>query len=414
MMAKRIAAWAFLGAALVVAGGIAAWQLHVAVLRSSFEAQRAVASVLIDAGASDARRVVDAVERPGLHVIVEDHMRGRVLEAVGSRIDERPAGMPPPRMGPPGLGGPPVRTPLNQFVGSLARIPPVRIEGDALSVVLTPDINALKVWFFTDVAIVLLLVAAIAVAAIAGGTRIAGAARARLEATLEERRAAAAEFQRFIGDAGHELRTPLTIVSGYSEILAQRFAGTDDEDIARLLHGMHAETARMRAMVEKMLLLARLESPVSVPRLVEIDTVAKDAVNAMRARFPSREIELTSGERAAIVIDQDDLYEALHNLIENALKYAPGSPVDVRTVVSGGRAAVRVADRGPGIPAEEQSAIFERFYRGSERADAEGSGLGLSIVKRVAGRWNGTIGLESRPGMTVFTLTFPLAVEEAP
>lgn len=414
-MAKRIAAGAFFAAALVIVAGVAAWQAHVRAVRELLDAQRAVASVLLDAGARDARTVILTVARPGLHVIVEDHDNGEVQETRDGRIDVRPAGAPPPGMGPPGLApGMRPAPPLNQFAGSLARIAPVRVDGDALSVVITPDVNALKAWLFTDATICLLLLAAIAGTAIASGARLAGIARARLEATLEERRAAAAEFQRFLGDAGHELRTPLTIVSGYSEILARRFEDSNDEDIARLLRGMHAETTRMRALVEKMLLLARLDSPMSVPRLVGIESVAQDAVNAMKARFPGRDVELTSEADAAIVIDRDDLYEALHNLVENALKYAPNSPVEVQAGAREGRAAVRVADRGPGIPKSEQAAVFERFYRGSERSDAEGSGLGLAIVKRVADRWNGTVELESRPGMTAFTLTFPLAVEETP
>ena len=414
-MSKRIAAYAIVAAAIVIAAGVAAWQAHVRVVRSTLETQRAVASVLLDAGARNAHTVILTVARPGLHVIVEDHDNGEVQETMSGRIDVRPAGAPPPETGPP--GAPPgmrPAPPLNQFVGSLARIAPVRIDGDALSVVITPDINALKLWLFTDTAICLLLVAVITGTAIASGARLAGLTRARLEATLEERRAAAAEFQRFLGDAGHELRTPLTIVSGYSEILARRFENSDDEDIARLLRGMHAETTRMRALVEKMLLLARLESPASVPRLVDIESVAEEAVNAMNARFPDRDVEITGGGGAAIVIDRDDLYEALHNLVENALKYAPGSPVEVRTGVRDGHAVVSVADRGPGIAPGEQASVFERFYRGSERNDTEGSGLGLAIVKRVADRWNGAVELESHPGMTAFTLTFPLAVEEAP
>jgi signal transduction histidine kinase len=132
----------------------------------------------------------------------------------------------------------------------------------------------------------------------------------------------------------------------------------------------------------------------------------------MRAKYANRNIDVRDGNRAHVVIDQDDLYEALHNLIENALKYAPGSDVNVQTGIEAGRAYARVIDHGPGIPAAEKGAVFKRFYRGAGRSDSEGSGLGLAIVARVADRWNGTIDLDSSARETVFTLTFPLADEE--
>ena len=167
----------------------------------------------------------------------------------------------------------------------------------------------------------------------------------------------------------------------------------------------------MRALVEKMLLLARLESAVSVPRVVDVRAVADEAVATMRARFPDRAIDV-AGEGAATIVDPDDLYAAVHNLVENALNYA-ASPVRVEAARDGSAARITVRDRGPGIAAADRAKIFERFYRGAVDGVA-GSGLGLSIVARVAERWNGTVTLDSRPGDgAAFTLRFPLA-EEVP
>jgi signal transduction histidine kinase len=96
-------------------------------------------------------------------------------------------------------------------------------------------------------------------------------------------------------------------------------------------------------------------------------------------------------------------------LVENALRYAPESPVEVRATARDGLVAIEVADRGPGIPEGERAMIFERFYRGTDRTDSEGSGLGLAIVRRVVERWGGTLSLNSGDGETRFIMRFPVA-----
>lgn len=417
-MTRRIALAASLAAAISVGGCIAVWQIRMHAVAASIVAQADVARALLSSPPSDPRLLLRSLIRPGVHVIVEDRATATIYEWRGRGIEIHPAGTLPggrvPRVQPPDAPPRPgAQTPFDQFVAGLAHIRPIRVDGMPYSVVFTPLVNDLDAWFTGDAATGFALVIVIFTAAVRASAREVRMQRAHLEEALEERRAAAAEFQRFLGDAGHELRTPLTIVSGYTDILATRLREHPDDDVRRLLRGMTAETARMRGLVEKMLLLARLESASSVPRLIEMDRVAQEAIDAMRARFPAREVALERDGSAAIVIDQDDLYEAVHNLVENALKYAPGSPVAVQTSARDGCAALRVIDRGPGIPASERTAVFERFYRCVDRDVAtEGTGLGLAIVKRVADRWNGTVALDSRPGRTVFTLSFPLAVEE--
>jgi two-component system OmpR family sensor kinase len=216
------------------------------------------------------------------------------------------------------------------------------------------------------------------------------------------------QLRRFVADASHELRTPLTVMSGYVDILRGRHDGeTLDE---RLVEGMHAETARMRMLVEKMMTLARLESHGGVPRLIDVATAARDAAQTLRRRYPERNVDVRTEQTASIIIDADDYAAALGNILENAVKYAPGSAVLIETAVRDGCASTAVIDKGPGIPAGQRDAIFEQFYRAHE--GGEGLGLGLAIVKRVADRWNGSIDCESGHGRTVFRLTFPLADEE--
>jgi signal transduction histidine kinase len=158
-----------------------------------------------------------------------------------------------------------------------------------------------------------------------------------------------------------------------------------------------------------MLLLSRLETTVAEPSVVAIASVSDEVAEAMRPGFPGRTIVVNCDAGARIRIDEDDLFEAERNLVENALRYAPESTVEVRACVRDGSIDIEVADRGPGVPEDERAMIFERFYRGKDRTDSEGSGLGLAIVRRVVERWGGTLVLNSDDGETRFVMRFPAA-----
>ncbi len=414
---RRVSALTAIAIVLMLGTGAAAWMMRVHALASEVSAQADLARTLIDAGAAPDRRFVRTIVRDDLHVIVANFETGRVIDAFGSDLREHPL---PPAMpgpgGPEGPGGPgrrarPPRSPFVGFALQLAHIAPIAIRREGAVITVAPGGPALLRFLAID-ALLVLLVSTLAISfAVRYAARQRRSERAALLANLEERRAAAERYQRFLAETGHELRTPLTIVSGYVDILRKSdvLAGFD----RRVIEGMYAETTRMRALVEKMLTLARLNSPVSVPRLLDAADAAAEITATAQRRFPEREIAHIRERSASIVIDGDDLTEALGNLIENAVKYAPNSPIAVRCTTDGGGVAIAVSDGGPGIPAEERDAIFERFYRARDRSGAEGLGLGLAIVKRVVDRWNGTIDLESRPGRTVFTLRFPVADEES-
>jgi signal transduction histidine kinase len=292
----------------------------------------------------------------------------------------------------------------------MARVAPIRVERDGRAIKIALDPLELGRWLALDIAC--FVVGSLVIAGTAS-VRVAYAARAErraLEARVAERRAAAERYQRFLAETGHELRTPLTVITGYVDILRARGGGAPLDE--RIVDGMHAETARMRVLVEKMLLLARLESDASVPRLLDVATAAREAAQTLQRRYPDHDVRLEAHQTASIVIDADDYAAALGNVLENAVKYAPGSPILIETSVRDGQTTTSISDRGPGVDVEEQPVIFDRFYRGRDRAVGEGLGLGLAIVKRVADRWNGTVGCESADGTTVFRLTFPLADEE--
>jgi two-component system OmpR family sensor kinase len=289
-------------------------------------------------------------------------------------------------------------------------MPPVIVTRGERQIRISPDIRELQAWLGLDA---LGFAAGIAVVGGLGTTRalaIGRAERATLEAKIAERREAAERYQRFLAETGHELRTPLTVLSGYVDILRGR--APDEPLDERIVDGMQAEAARMRVLVDKMMTLARLEAHVGVPRLLDVATAAREAAQTVQRRYPDRTIRVDARQTASIVIDADDYAAALGNVLENAVKYAPGSPIEIETTVSAGAATTAVVDHGPGILAQDRLAIFERFNRGRKRGFGEGLGLGLAIVKRIVDRWEGSVDCESAPGRTIFRLSFPLADEE--
>jgi two-component system sensor histidine kinase MprB len=121
-------------------------------------------------------------------------------------------------------------------------------------------------------------------------------------------------------------------------------------------------------------------------------------------------IEISTAAGARVLADESDISEAVRNLIDNALKYAPGKPIGVSTEVRDADVVLTVRDHGPGMSEQDQAHAFDRFYRGVRNEGIEGSGLGLAIVKRAVQRSEGNITLESTHGEgTRFTIRFPRA-----
>jgi two-component system, OmpR family, sensor kinase len=236
----------------------------------------------------------------------------------------------------------------------------------------------------------------------------------QIESAFEARRASEARLRRFVADASHELRTPLAAVRAYAELF-QRGAATRPDDLARSMEGIEHEAARMGVLVDDLLLLARLDEGRPLLRdPVRLDEVVREAVETARAVDSARAIELRT-DPATVTGDRERLRQVFDNLLANVRAHTPaGTPSSVSLHVDGGDAVVRVADRGPGLPAGERERVFERFYRGDpSRARASGgTGLGLAIVAAVVEAHGGTVGAESTPGDgTTFTISIP--VEQA-
>lgn len=292
------------------------------------------------------------------------------------------------------------------MIADLAHIRPRSVTRDGIVVMtVLPSPRELAAWFLLDTSICAGLIALVVLVA----WRVRRTQRLAEERLLAQREAAAAEQRRFLADAGHELRTPLTILSGYIDVLG---GSERNESDAHVLDGMRKAAARMRGLVEKLLLLSRLESSDGGSAIVSVAAVSNEVAEDMRAQVPGREIVVRCDPLARIRIAEDDFYEAERNLVENALYYAPESPVEIAASVRGEVAEIVVGDRGPGIPLDEQRLVFERFYRGRDRTGVGGTGLGLAIVRRVVERWNGDVELESSGAGTRVTLRFPIAQEK--
>jgi signal transduction histidine kinase len=233
-----------------------------------------------------------------------------------------------------------------------------------------------------------------------------GAAQ-RVTAAFSERRRVEEQIRQFVAEAGHELRTPLTVVAGYVDVL--RRGGNADPDIARtVLASLTLEVKRMRTLVERLMTLARLDRVMEAqPEVVDVGAIVRQAAGALAVITPTP-ITVDAASELLVLGEPVDLYEAVANLIENAVKYGARTPVAVTVEAVGASIRIRVRDGGPGIREDDRTRIFERFYRGADRGEIAGSGLGLAIAQKAAVRLGGALFLEDpRPGMTTFALTIP-------
>ncbi len=207
----------------------------------------------------------------------------------------------------------------------------------------------------------------------------------------------------FVANVSHELQTPLTTLVGYGEALADSVA--DPVRVREIAVVIRRQSARMSALVRDLLDLSRLESEGFTPELevVEIESLVRELSESWAAEAREKGLDFETGVEPGLSARADRrlLYQALENLVENAIRYVPkGRRVRVEGRRVPGGIELSVADDGEGIPREDQARIFERFYRvekGRARAGG-GTGLGLAIVKHVAEAHGGRVELESAPG----------------
>lgn len=235
-----------------------------------------------------------------------------------------------------------------------------------------------------------------------------------LEKAAEESREAEDIRREFVANVSHELKTPLTSISGFIETL-QDGASEDPEIRSRFIDIIAIETARLKRLIEDLLVLSDIESRKNT-EWSEFDV--KDAtdrtLDVLRPLAEEKDIEIIEELDDDIKLEgsSDRFSQMMLNLIENAIKYSDrGGRIWVRAIKGGDRVYVSVKDEGIGIAPEHHQRLFERFYRvdKSRSKKVGGTGLGLSIVKHIAALFDASLHVESRVGEgTTFYVTFDL------
>ena len=230
--------------------------------------------------------------------------------------------------------------------------------------------------------------------------------------------------RRFMSDASHELRTPAAILRGESEVALSR-TERPAEEYRESLAVLHAEAQRLTQIVEDLFTLTRADAgqyPLS-PQEFYLDELVGDCTHAARSLALAKQITLTCEalEELPIRADEALLRRMILNLLDNAIKYTPaGGRVTVSCEPSGSEYALSVTDSGPGIPADLQQRVFERFFRADKARtrsenDGGGAGLGLSIARWIAEAHQGRLILaRSDSSGSTFTALLPAQVSVAP
>lgn len=244
-----------------------------------------------------------------------------------------------------------------------------------------------------------------------------------LRAQNEELARAESLRRDFSANVSHEMKTPLQVISGYAELMANNMVPA--EEVPRFAGLIYEESQAMRALINDVLVLSRLDESsgdIAQTGPVNLAAVADRVVH--RLAVPAQEAGVAvSLEAVPVWVEGSELLleQMIYNLVENAVRYNhEGGTVQVSIAEEAGEGAthpaseavVRVADTGAGIPLEAQEKIFERFYRldKSRSKETGGTGLGLAIVKHAALYHGGEVSLESEEGRgTTFTVRLPLA-----
>jgi two-component system sensor histidine kinase TctE len=218
----------------------------------------------------------------------------------------------------------------------------------------------------------------------------------------------------FIADAAHQLRTPLAGLKTQAELAVRQ---TDPHLIAHSLKQLQASSDRMIHLVNQLLLLARAETDWQAEmRALDLVTLAKTVTSAWVPAALAKQIDLGyAAEVAAAPLMGNELLlkEMLNNLVSNAILYTQrGGEITVSVAIAEQHWILAVADNGPGIPPAERELIFERFHRATAKEEG-GSGLGLSIARRIARLHGGDVSLREQFPGAVWEIWLPVRVQPA-
>jgi two-component system phosphate regulon sensor histidine kinase PhoR len=219
--------------------------------------------------------------------------------------------------------------------------------------------------------------------------------------------------QEFISNVSHEIQSPLTSIRGFAQALENDHLSSEERH--RYLSIIQAESTRLSRITEDLLKLATLESEhvKFEPKPYRLDKQIRDLILACEPQWAGKRIDMDASlEEVSITADEDLLSQVWTNLIQNSIKFtSQGGKVCVELRRRGAKIEFRINDTGLGISAEDQARVFERFFKADKSRTRVngGSGLGLSIAKKIVEMHEGTIDLESKPGGgTTFTISLPM------
>ena len=212
----------------------------------------------------------------------------------------------------------------------------------------------------------------------------------------------------FFANASHELKTPLTAIKGFNDVIGMK---SKDDDIRTLSSKIDKEVNRVVSLIDDMLNLSKLETTKTpIVEKVDLVAVAYDAEESISALARNKNVNIEISGEGVVEMEKDHAYELVKNLMENAVRYnEDGGHVFVSVDEKSDKVTLKVKDDGIGIDEENQSRIFERFYRVNKSRSREtgGTGLGLSIVKHVAELYDAKLTLSSTLGAgTEITVSF--------
>jgi len=211
--------------------------------------------------------------------------------------------------------------------------------------------------------------------------------------------------RQFVADASHELRNPIAIIQTNLDVA--------EDELGPRASVVRRAAARMAQLVDDLLALARSEGDGRRQRVALVE-IAAEVAEELAALAAARDVRIeVDGSGAEVMGEADALRRAVANLVDNAIRVSPpGTCVSIRAGAGPDGVRLEVVDEGPGIAADEQARVFERFWRADEsRSRASGgSGLGLAIVRRIVELHDGTVSVESAPGCGArFTIRLPAA-----
>jgi signal transduction histidine kinase len=207
----------------------------------------------------------------------------------------------------------------------------------------------------------------------------------------------------FLGTASHELRTPVTAIAGFAALLDQRWDEFTPEQRRMFAGRIAANANALDTLVQDLLDFARLERGKLVVAFEAVDLceMVREVLDRLALLFSTHTIDTDLHETGPVLADRNGIERIVTNLTANAVKYSPaGTTVTVRVRSAPGGAELVVDDEGPGVPVDERSRVFARFFRGSGQAviRTKGTGIGLAVVKEFVDEMGGEVSVAGAPG----------------